>query len=532
MRRLLRRCSRLGWLGGALLFLATSLAAQNDGSPSRAPLPELDLSRLENAVAEQLANARRELERILAEPEAGPQDKALAFGELAELYHAYDLREPARIAYENARALDPDQIRWLYGAGRLAQGRGDLERAELLFREVVERQPKHFLAWFRLGETLLAGGRPAAAEEAFQRAHSLRPNDPAVLAALGDLALSRDEPRKAVELFETVLEQVPAANRLHYSLGLAHRALGDLEAARRHLARRGEVGVTVDDPLESRMQEVRAGERVHLLRGRQAFQVGRWEEAVQAFLEALEAAPSSVRARINLASALTQAGRVDEAKEMLAQALELEPDNPTAHFNLGILEMRAGKVDEAIRHLRRSVEIQPEDVAARLELARLLEGAGRTEEALGHYARIAEKHPETQPEARYRRAVLLVELGRYEEALERLEASHADLPQHGPIAGALARLLAASPVVELRDGPTALDLARRAFEAAPTVFHGETVAMALAETGRCAQAAQWQRRLLEEIEHQGGEPSEAQRTALARYQSGPPCRPPGGADFS
>lgn len=508
-------------LGLAVLPLATH--GQEVGT---ATLPVPESSGLEPAVAEQLEEARRELDRVLADPQADSRDKARAFGDLAELYHAYDLRRAARAAYENAQRWSPDDPRWLYGAGRLAQREGDLERAMDLFRQVLELRPEHFLGHFRLGEALLDANRLDEAAAALQRAYGLAPEDPAVLAALGELALARDEPRSAVEYLETVVERVPAANRLHYSLGLAYRALGDLEAARRHLAQRGDVGVTVKDPLDARLQELTAGERVHILEGRRAFQAERWNEAVEAFSEAVRAAPDSAGARINLAAALVETGRVEEATEELTRALELAPDNATAHFNLGLLERNAGKLEDAVRHLRRAVELQPEDSGARLELARALRATGRLEEALEQFAWVAHRHPETQPEARYREAVLLVELGRYGEARERLEAAHADLPQHGPIAGALARLLAASPEAELRDGPRALDLARRVFEASPTVFHGETVAMALAQTGRCAEAAQWQARLLDQLSEQGVEASEAQRKSLERYRAGAPCTPP------
>lgn len=507
----------------AILFTVCAVASAE--SPSLPTVPSPDASGLEPTVAEQLAEMRDRLDQTLADPAADARARARAFGSLADLYLAYDLRAAARIAYENARTLEPEDPAWSYALGRLAQRDGDPDRAIEAFRRVLELQPGQFLARFRLGEALRDAQRPEEAVEAFEKARRLAPNDPAVQAALGDLALARDEPEKAIELLESVLERVPAANRLHYPLGLAYRALGDLEAARRHLALRGEVGVTVSDPFETRLQELTAGERVHLLEGRQAFQAGRWNEAVEAFSEAVRAAPDSARARVNLATAWVQVGRTDRAVEELVRALDLDPDNPTAHFNLGTLRARAGDLSSAVPHLQRAVELQPDDVGARLELAKTLEAIGRAEEALAEYSRVAERHPETQPEARYREAVLLVELGKYASALARLEAAHDDLPQHGPIAGALARLLAASPQADLRDGARALDLARRVFDASPTVFHGETVAMALAETGACSDAAQWQSRLLEQISQQGGEPTASQRAALESYAAGPPCRP-------
>jgi tetratricopeptide (TPR) repeat protein len=126
-----------------------------------------------------------------------------------------------------------------------------------------------------------------------------------------------------------------------------------------------------------------------------------------------------------------------------------------------------------------------------------------------------------------------VELGRYRQALHRLEEAHERIPNQGRIAHALAKLLAASPELELRDGKRALDLALRVFEASPTAGHAQTVASALAELGRCEQAAEWLGRALAGAQAAGQAESEwaqALRKRLARYQQGPPCRDPGSTE--
>ena len=72
---------------------------------------------------------------------------------------------------------------------------------------------------------------------------------------------------------------------------------------------------------------------------------------------------------------------------------------------------------------------------------------------------------------------------------------------------------------------TSLDLATRVFRASPTSYHAETVAMALAETGRCGEAASWQRQVLSAAEAHGDSSHNGElERVLARYESGPPCR--------
>ena len=73
----------------------------------------------------------------------------------------------------------------------------------------------------------------------------------------------------------------------------------------------------------------------------------------------------------------------------------------------------------------------------------------------------------------------------------------------------------------------------RVFKASKSVSHGATVALALAELGRCQEAAEWQRRMIAAAE-------KAQKSALVRqlevnlerYEKDQPCRPPGEAGSS
>jgi hypothetical protein len=73
----------------------------------------------------------------------------------------------------------------------------------------------------------------------------------------------------------------------------------------------------------------------------------------------------------------------------------------------------------------------------------------------------------------------------------------------------------------------ALELAQMIYQASGSLESGALVAMALAELGRCAEAAEWQRRMIALA-------GQAQRTDLLarlnidlkRYEQGQPCRPP------
>ncbi|MFW6012091.1 MAG: tetratricopeptide repeat protein [bacterium] len=509
-------------------------AADAEGEPEEIRLlqvPEPDLAELEPAVAEQLTATRRQLQGLINAEGTDRASAAEAYGELGRLYHAYDFTGAAEPAYVNALQLAPEDHRWAYYLAYLYQQQGKFEHAEALYGRALEiRQTP--AAMIHLAEVYLDLERPDDAERVLRHALSGAPELPSAHALLGQVALSRKEYGLAVEYLEAALEAVPEANRLHYPLAMAYRGLGETDQAQEHLEQRGEVGVRPHDPLLDELQELKRGERIHVLRGRTAFRAGDYVAAIEAFRQAVEESPESVPARVNLGSALGQANDRIGAVHHFRKALDVDPDNATAHYNLGVLlgqgGGRDGTHDEALEHLRRAAELEPRDGEIHRELARALERRGRTEEALETYREAAGLAP-YDVDGRLGEVQLLVDLGRLEEAFERLDEAHALMPREPRVVNALARFLAGSPEPSLRDGERAHELADRLFEIQPTAAHGETVAMALAQLGRCDEAAAMQRRLVEAHREAGETGSlEALERTLARYEAGPPCRPPGG----
>ena len=105
---------------------------------------------------------------------------------------------------------------------------------------------------------------------------------------------------------------------------------------------------------------------------------------------------------------------------------------------------------------------------------------------------------------------LLVSENRDRQARDLLDQAHRRFPNRGRTTHALARLLAACPDAGVCDGDRALKLALQVYRSTQFVAHGETVAMALAQVGRCQEAAEWQRRMVAAAER-ANEPALATR---------------------
>ena len=438
---------------------------------------QTDLSNLEESVRDQITTAQAALASLAKNPATTNTILSEEYGKLAQLYHAYSLISAARDSYLKANQLAPNDFRWIYLLGKLDHQEGRFDDAIRRYQTARRLQPDYIATFVNLGNIFLELNRLDDARENFTAALAIDKNNPAAHYGLGQLALSKRNYAEAVDHFQQTLTQVPGANRVHYSLAMAYRGLGDAEKAKAHLAQQGSVGVRVADPLIDALQDLITGERVYLARGKVAFEAGRYADAVNEFRKAVASKRDSVTARINLGAALTQVGDVNGAVEQFEEALKIEPGKANAHYNLAVLLSGQNKHEQAITHLRSALSVAENDLNARFLLAQELKNSGRPEESLTEYAR-------------------------------------------------LAYLLAASPETGLRNGARALDLAQRVFSATNAPQHGAVVALALAELGRCSEAAGWQRRMIATTEKEGDtDLLERLRAGLKLYENAQSCRP-------
>lgn len=489
-------------------------------------IPEIDLEGFEPSVARQLEEMRGLLGTILAHEQASPGEVGRAFGQVGRVFHTYGLLDPAAACYRNARRLVAGDVRWVFYLGHVHEAAGRLDAAAASYREALEIAPMRVGTLIRLAKVELARNQPDVAEGALQRALELEPDAAAAMAALGELEMSRRNYRQAVDWLEAALELVPSADRLHYPLALAYRQLGEVAVAREHLQARGSVGLRYPDPLLEELTELLRGETVHLLRGRMAYRAGRYEDAAAEFHKAVEARPESARARTNLGSALAGLGDTDAAVAQFRAALELDPENAAGRFNLGALLARRGDDAGAAEQFRVAARLEPDDSEAHRELADALRRLGHLDAASEQYDEALQIDPRDES-ARFGKADTIVREGRYREARRFLEEALELHPGSLVLSAALARLLAACPDTSVRNGTRALELARGLFATTGQADHAEILAMALAEEGRCTEAASWQERVVQTTRRAGAmDDLDRLEAVLERYRQGPPCGAP------
>jgi tetratricopeptide (TPR) repeat protein len=106
------------------------------------------------------------------------------------------------------------------------------------------------------------------------------------------------------------------------------------------------------------------------------------------------------------------------ATETLGRLLELQPDDPELLTRRGNLLLTLGRPVEAVGPLRHAVELRPDDVAAWHNLAVAHQSAGHLADARAAWNEVLERAP--TPAVRRQRAIVLLELARYDAAAEDL----------------------------------------------------------------------------------------------------------------
>jgi len=430
-----------------------TLAPARDGLD---PVPFPSLEGLEPAVAAQLVEARAAFARAAADSTASRGELGTAYGELARLFHAYELFASAEPAYRNAAQLQPSQASWPHLLGYLYQQTGRFEPAAERLAAALRLRPENRAAAMRLADVSLELNRLVDAREQYASLLDVFPA--AARRGLGEVSLRERRYREAVEHFAIALERAPQAGAVRYSLAMAYRGLGRLDEARAQLERRGPGTVSAADPVVDALVSLIRGERLLVIQGSRAYAAGRFDDAIAAFERALAVAPASVPARVNLASALVRLERRDEAIEVLSSMRRANPGDEDSVVGL---------------------------------------------------------------------AILLAERQRFGEAIAVLDDAHRGFPGRAATATTLARLLASSPELARRDGARALELAMEVYQADPGASHAETVALALAELGRCGEALDWMRRAVTAA-GTGNDAAELARlrAETPKYQSSS-CRAPG-----
>jgi Flp pilus assembly protein TadD len=340
---------------------------------------------------------------------------------------------------------------------------------------------------YLLGYLFQQTGRLTDAESQFTRALRLEPARRETAARLADVYLRLNRLRESREQFQALRDLFPA---------VAAQGLGDV-----------------------------------------ALREGRLNDAVQHFRDALTRMPQATAVHYSLAMAYRGLGRLEDARTELdrrgsgvitlgdpeVESLRALVRGERLLTIRGKAAFEAGQFRDAASWFASAIADAPEAIAARVNLGTTYIRLGEPDKAIEQFEMVMRLNPDDD-ETATNLAILLADRSRFADAIAVLKTTRARVPRSTPVATTLARLLAASPDRSVRNGAEALALAEEVFAASPSPVHAETVALALTELGRCADAHAWLLRAVAAAE-QAVDVAEVERlrALLARYSS-PACR--------
>jgi len=155
-------------------------------------------------------------------------------------------------------------------------------------------------------------------------------------------------------------------------------------------------------------------------RGVERFDAGRYEESLEAFLDAVAANPRDAEALFNVGAAYERLGRPLEASTAFRSALELRPAYAKARPRLCSSLVAAGQFWEGVEACGRAVRAGRGEPELFILYARTFAGAGLYDQAAEAYKQAIRLKPDA---AEYHLALGLAfeRLGEYRDALDSLE---------------------------------------------------------------------------------------------------------------
>ena len=127
--------------------------------------------------------------------------------------------------------------------------------------------------------------------------------------------------------------------------------------------------------------------------------------------------PDDAEVFYNRGKELFQAGESQQALESFNKAIELKPDYFEAYTNCGVLLSGAGQFDKAIESFNEAIRLKPDLAVAYSNRGNALVESGKTEEALASYDKAVQLKPD-YANALYNRGNVQRDLGQFGEALE------------------------------------------------------------------------------------------------------------------
>ena len=251
---------------------------------------------------------------------------------------------------------------------------GRRDRAEALYRKVLQKAPDHVDAMHLLGVIAHERGRHKRAIQLIERAIAILPDFPAAHLNLGNALRAAGRRADAAESYRRALALDPDYARAHCNLAAIQNEGGAFEAGLASADRAIELAPDLAE--------------AHINRADALYRAQRLEASEESYRRALSLNPGLAKSWHGLGYTLLARGRIEEAMSCFERAIAIDPDLAEAHEALAFGRRCAS--DQALEHvgsLVASIDRPPSDrVAAGFALGAFLDNVERYDDAFSRFA--------------------------------------------------------------------------------------------------------------------------------------------------
>lgn len=318
---------------------------------------------------------------------------------------------------------------------------GQLQSAEGMLRQILQRQPKNPFALHLLGIIAHRAGRAELAVELIGEAIEILPTNAQFHSNRGEMCRILKQLDEAIHHGEQSVKLDPGQATAHSNLGIAYYDKKDYE----HAAACQKKALELNPKLVQALNNLGSIQR----------ELKDKEGAIDYYRQVLKIMPDYLEAANNLGAVLTELEKPEEAIAELLKVIRARPQYPDAHCNIGNAFLVQEDFTRALAAFNQTLALSPDNSTATMGLARTYKELERLEEARATADRALQLVPEKseahslsgdiytrmeqyqRAEAAYRQALALDEkllsahlgMGQLQMELGQLDASQASYQQ-------------------------------------------------------------------------------------------------------
>jgi tetratricopeptide (TPR) repeat protein len=277
----------------------------------------------------------------------------------------------AQLVYEEILARDPQHLKSNFSLGWIHQQQGKFSQAIEYYHYIITIYPENIETLNNLGNIYQAQGNSEQAIAIYQKIVELQPHHPYGYYNLGVVYEGQNKFAEALELYQRAIAIDPRFIYAHYNLGNLYQKQSQLAKA-----------------IESYQKVVQIQpnyKNVYLTLGFLSQQLNQFAEAINYYHELIKLEPNIYSAYYNLGIIYQQQEDFSSAINYYQKAIAIKHDYSPAYNNLGRVYEIQGNFNQALECYQKAIQFQPNHAGAHLNKGLILLLLGKWKEGFIEY---------------------------------------------------------------------------------------------------------------------------------------------------